>query len=54
MPADHLNPNISNVAARYVAKAMTRVHPAQRMELLVEMEKHIRAARAVIQPKEAA
>lgn len=31
------NPDISNTAARYVAKAMTRVHPRQRAELLAAM-----------------
>lgn len=43
MAATTRNPNVSNTAARYVAKAMCKVHPAQRDELLAEM---IRAAEA--------
>jgi hypothetical protein len=40
MSHGHLNPDVSNTAARYVAKAMTRVNPVQRRALLAEMIKH--------------
>lgn len=49
MSATHRNPNVSNTAARHLANAMCRVHPAQRAELLAEMIRHAKAAQSVIQ-----
>lgn len=43
MAATHLNHDLPNTAARYVAKAMGRVNPIQRRELLEEI---IRQAQA--------
>ena len=48
MSADHRNPRLDATAARAVANAMMRVHPAQRRELLIAMQGHIGAALAVI------
>lgn len=48
MSATHLNPQLDQTAARYVAKAMGRVHPSQRLEVLRAMKLHIEAAEAVI------
>ena len=49
MPASHRNPDVPNTAARYVAKAMTRVHPRQREELLWEIVSACAASLGVIQ-----
>jgi hypothetical protein len=42
------NPDPSNVAARYVAKAMTRVHPRQREALLHALIDHAQDGLSVI------
>lgn len=49
MSATHRNPDVSNTAARYVAKAIARVHPAQRADLLRDMIAHADDALAIIQ-----
>lgn len=49
MASTTLNPHLSNTAARYVAKAMTRVNPIQRAELLREMIAHAEAGLRVIE-----
>lgn len=51
MPAHHLNPDVSNTAARYVAKAMTRVNPAQHEELLLATIEHALEGLAVLRSK---
>lgn len=48
MSATTRNKDVSNTAARYVAKAMTRVHPSQAAELLDAMQAHVDAARQVM------
>lgn len=37
MAASHLNPDVKRTAARHLVKAMTRVNPMQREELLIEL-----------------
>jgi hypothetical protein len=48
MSASTRNPNVSDTAARHLAKAMCKVHPAQRRELLRDLIRHAEAAISVI------
>lgn len=54
MSATHLNPDVSNTAARYVAKAQARVHPSQREALLREVILIAEQCLAIAERKEAA
>lgn len=49
MPADHRNPNVQATAARHLNNAMRRVHPAQRLELLQEMQALVAGGISIIE-----
>lgn len=48
MPASSRNPNVRETAARHLAKAMCRVHPLQRRELLAEVIRHAETGISII------
>ena len=53
MAVTHLNPRVSETAARAVANALARVNPSQRETVLREMLAHVAGGLAVIAGPEA-